>query len=78
MEESFEVVTIPRYHSFDAFCPTMSPYKATHIPYGVSDPSKRTIRNPGIKDEVDFIKYGIETEGEYFEVRTLVKPGGGE
>ena len=53
------------------------PYKATHIPYGMSDPAKRTIRNPGIKDEVVFTQYGIETGGEYFMVRTLVKPGGG-
>ena len=56
----------------------MPQYKATHIPYGVTDPSKRTIRNPGIKDEVEFLKYGIETGGEYFEVRAVVKPGGGE
>lgn len=56
----------------------MSKYKATHVPYGMSDPSKRTIVNPGIKDEAEFVKYGIETEGEYFFVRTLVKGGGGE
>lgn len=55
----------------------MSSYKVTHIPYGISDPSKRTIRNPGFEDEVEFKQYGIETGGEYFMVRTLVQPGGG-
>ena len=55
----------------------MPPYNATHVPYGLSDPSKRIIRNPGIKDEAEFKKYGLETGGEYFEVRTVLKPGGG-
>lgn len=54
----------------------MSSY--THIPYGLSDSSKRTIHNPGIKDEVKFKKYVIETGGDHFYVRTLVQPGGGE
>ena len=56
----------------------MPTYKATHIPYGIADNTKRTIVNPGIKDEATFNKYGIETAGEYFEVRGLVKPGGGK
>jgi hypothetical protein len=55
----------------------MPTYKATHVPYGIAEPSKRTIVNPGIKDEATFKKYGIETAGECFEVRTLVKGGGG-
>ena len=55
----------------------MPTYKATHIPYGLSDSSKRKLVNPGIKDEVTFIRYGIETGGDNFEVRTLVKGGGG-
>ncbi|KAK3700911.1 hypothetical protein LTR37_015714 [Vermiconidia calcicola] len=55
----------------------MPAYQATHIPYGLTDPSKRVIVNPGIQDRVEFLKYGIETGGEYFFVRTLVKPGGG-
>ena len=55
----------------------MALYKATHIPYGIADKSKRIIRNPGIKDEAEFLEYGLETEGQYFYVRTLVKPGGG-
>ena len=55
----------------------MPSYKPTHIPHGLANSSKRTIRNPGIKDEAEFLKYGLETGGEYFEVRTLVKPGGG-
>lgn len=57
---------------------TMPTYKATHIPYGLSDHSKRTISNPGIKDEVIFEEYGIETGGESFSTRVLVKGGGGE
>lgn len=56
----------------------MPKYKATHIPYGLTDPSKRTIVNPGIKDEAEFLKYGIETGGDHFYVRTLVNGGGGK
>jgi hypothetical protein len=56
----------------------MSPYRATHIPYGLSDASKRPIVNPGIRDSANFTKYGIETAGEYFEVRTVVHGGGGQ
>ncbi|KAK5167024.1 uncharacterized protein LTR77_007753 [Saxophila tyrrhenica] len=55
----------------------MPSYKATHIPYGLTDPSKRTIVNPGIKDEVEFLEYGIETGGSHFTARALVKPDGG-
>ena len=43
--------------------PTM-PNKATHIPYGLTDPTKRTIRNPGIKDEAELKNSGIEIGGE--------------
>lgn len=56
----------------------MSAYKATHIPYGLTDASKRTIRNPGIKDEVEFKQYGIETSGEYTHVSCLVNGEGGQ
>jgi len=53
------------------------PCKPTHIPYGLSDPAKRYICNPGIKDEAELVKYGIETNGEYFYVKVVVGPGGG-
>lgn len=56
----------------------MPPYKATHIPYGLTDPSKRTISNPGIKDRAEFLKYGIETGGASFDVKTIVHGGGGD
>ncbi len=56
----------------------MPSYKATHIPYGITDLAKRTIVNPGIKDKVEFLKYGIETGGEHFSVRVLINPGGGQ
>jgi hypothetical protein len=36
------------------------------------------IRNPGIKDEAEFKAYGIETGGEYFACRVLVRGGGGK
>ena len=55
----------------------MSSYKAIHLPYGLTDPSKRVIKNSGIKDEAEFLKYGIETGGDHFLVRTIVKGGGG-
>ena len=69
---SLEHIADPYYHSDN-----MPHYKATHVPYGIADPTKRTIRNPGIKDEAEFKQYGIETGGEYFHVRTLVNGGGG-
>jgi len=56
----------------------MPPHRFTHLPYGLIDPSKRIIRNRGIKDEAEFLRYGIETNGEYFSMRVLVKPGGGK
>lgn len=56
----------------------MPTYRATHVPYGLTDPSKRMISNAGVKDEATFTKYSIETGGEFFAVRTVVKPGGDE
>ncbi|KAK5125053.1 hypothetical protein LTR85_001244 [Meristemomyces frigidus] len=56
----------------------MPPYAPTHLPYGLTDPSKRTIRNPGFKDEATFHKYGIETAGDRFFVGTTVQGGGGD
>ena len=55
----------------------MPAFRATHIPYGLTDPSKRTIENSGVKDKVDFLKYGIETGGESFDIGVLVRGGGG-
>ncbi|KAK5688742.1 hypothetical protein LTS10_000720 [Elasticomyces elasticus] len=54
----------------------MAPYQPTHLPYGLLDPNKRVIRNPGINDEVEFLKYGIETGGDHFFLRTTVGGGG--
>ncbi len=56
----------------------MAPYQPTHLPYGLKDPAKRVIRNPGLKDEANFLRYGVETGGDHFSVRVTVKGGGGE
>ncbi|KAK0347279.1 hypothetical protein LTR91_012824 [Friedmanniomyces endolithicus] len=55
----------------------MAPYQPTHLPYGLKDPAKRVIRNPGLKDEANFLRYGVETGGDHFSVRVTVKGGGG-
>jgi mannose-6-phosphate isomerase-like protein (cupin superfamily) len=47
------------------------------LPPGMRSPPRRTLTNPLIKDKVIFEKYGIETGGEYTQVRVTVSPGGG-
>ena len=50
---------------------------ARDLPPGLRDSARRTISNPLFKDEVHFIKYSQETNGEYSEVRITVGPNGG-
>lgn len=47
------------------------------LPPGIRDPSRRTLRNAVVKDDVEILKYGHETNGAYTEVRVRVAPGGG-
>jgi hypothetical protein len=55
----------------------MPTHRITHLPYGLTDPSKRFIRNPGIKDEAEFLRYSVETGGQELFIRTRVRGGGG-
>lgn len=55
----------------------MSSYQVAYRAFGLDDSSKRIIRNPFIKDYVEFTRYGVETEGEKFTIRCLVQPSGG-
>ncbi|KAH6724167.1 RmlC-like cupin domain-containing protein [Leptodontidium sp. MPI-SDFR-AT-0119] len=46
-------------------------------PAGIRDPSRRTLTNHLIKDNVYIEKYGTETNSAYTQVRVTVAPGGG-
>ncbi|KAF2101645.1 hypothetical protein NA57DRAFT_73085 [Rhizodiscina lignyota] len=49
----------------------------TYVPFGLSDPGKRTIRNPIFQDEVEFLEYANETGGKYCKARVTLRSGGG-